>query len=112
MSYTQGTYETFYLQDWDQDFMDLHLEVEKAKEDAAKKGWINLTIHLVSTRESYEDDWLGTPELILEGDRPMTEKEELEAAAQEIVKQYAKDKGISIYDASIVMKLKKAGKIL
>jgi len=57
-------------------------------------------------------DYLDTPELTLTGMRPMTEKEKLVAASQEIVNQYAKDKGISIYDASIVMKLRKAGKIL
>jgi len=42
----------------------------------------------------------------------MTYKEKLESVAQSIVESYSINKGITLYEAGEILKLKKAGKIL
>lgn len=83
-----------------------HTLYRKAKD----KGYTNVYFTLESTLEPYED-WPGDVLLTVYGDRPKTQEEIEEEEKYEKLLKFAKEKGITPYEAGILLKLKEQGRI-
>jgi hypothetical protein len=64
-----------------------------------------------STLEPYEDCSLGPVEVCVEGYRPLTLMELAQEKENQRVEALAKELGVTLYEASVVDRLRKAGKV-
>jgi len=84
-------------------------EINKNIKDAGV-GHPNVTIEFRSTFESYED-YLGSPILVIMGDRELNKEELAAELYEETIEKLAKDLGITFYEANTLMQLKNRGVI-
>lgn len=79
-------------------------------DEAEQAGYVKLRVVFESTLDPY-DTCPGPIEVRIVGDRKLTQKEQLEEAEQKRIEALSKQLGITFYEASVVDRLKKSGKI-
>jgi len=84
-------------------------EIDKSIKDA-EANYSNVTIEFRSTFESYED-YLGSPILVIMGDRELNKEELAAELYQKTVKKLSKDLGITFHEANTLIQLKNRGVI-
>ena len=92
-------------------FSDFCLQIQGKMSDAEKSGWKNLKVSFESTLEPYEDCLPGPVQVSIVGLRKETEKELKERQVRAETQKLADKLGVSYYEASIVLDLKRRGKI-
>lgn len=78
---------------------------------AEGQGYTDCKIVFRSTLEPYEDNMPGPVEVCVSGMRDKTEEELNEEKRREEVQAFATEKGITYYEANILMDLQKRGKV-
>ena len=108
-NYVYRTYTVIEPNEYGVDFEELAEQVKDAKDEATSKGWTELSVGISSTSDGY--DGLGPVEINIYGRRKKTEEELLSDQERFKVEEYAKELGVSYYEASIILKLKSVGKL-
>jgi hypothetical protein len=72
-------------------------ELMEKVEQAEKKGFTEITVEFYSTIEPYED-YVGTPEYVIEGLRERTKKEIKDFEDQKRVEKKARETGLTFYE--------------
>lgn len=80
-------------------------------EEAEKLGWRDVRVEFNSTLEAYEDYAPGDVEVKILGQREKTQEEREHDFEQMRIQKEASKLGITFYEANILDKLKKRGKI-
>tara|TARA_R100000687_G_C6349150_1_gene118005 strand:- start:195 stop:557 length:363 start_codon:yes stop_codon:yes gene_type:complete len=101
----------YYLQEYEQYQPDCLVGIFNSLiQKAEAKGLEGCHLRFHSHTEPYED-WLGSPSVMVVGYRKHSVDEKEEIKEQMKVEALAKELGVSVYEAKIVMDLKKRGKL-
>lgn len=107
--------ESIYLNEYTEydieSWADLVEGVDKRVEQATASGLKNVFVQFRSTLEPYEDCSAGPVEVQIRGQRELTSFEQAQRSEQTRIEKLAKELGVTFYEASVVDKLKKAGKL-
>lgn len=107
--------ESIYLNEYTkydiESWADLVQSIDSRLALAAASGLKNVFVRFRSTLEPYGDCSTGPVEVQIRGKRELTSFEQAQQAEQTRVEKLAKDLGVSFYEASVVDRLKKAGKV-
>lgn len=80
-------------------------------EKAEAAGYKTPYVVFCSTLEPYEDCSLGPVEVSVEGYRPLTHREVAQEKEAQRIETLAKELGVTAYEAGVVDRLRKAGKV-
>ena len=101
----------YFLQEYEQYQPDCLVGIFNSLiQKAEAKGLEGCYLKFQSHMEPYED-WLGSPSVMVVGYRKLFEDEKEEIKEQMRAESLAKELGVSVYEAKIVMDLKKRGKL-
>jgi hypothetical protein len=105
------TGEEAYISRYDElQLTDFSSKVTKLFENAAEKGYTNLYFTVESTTEPYEP-YPGDAQIVVYGTRPMNEEELRYEKQRKELDAFAKQKGITPYEAEILLSLQSRGKV-
>ena len=107
--------ESLYLNEYTEydsdDLASLYRSLQTKMWQAAASGLKNVFVQFRSTLEPYEDCSAGPVEVQIRGQRGLTVYEQSQQAEHTRVEKLAKELGVTFYEASVVDRLKKAGKV-
>ena len=107
--------EIIYLNEYTEydteSWADLVQGIDNRLTQAAASGLKNVFVQFRSTLEPYEDCSAGPVEVQIRGQRGLTVYEQSQQAEHTRVEKLAKELGVTFYEASVVDRLKKAGKV-
>ena len=107
--------ESIYLNEYmeydSDELASLYRSLQTKMWQAAASGLKDVFVQFRSTLEPYEDCSAGPVEVQIRGKRGLDNFEQAEQAEQTRIEKLAKELGVTFYEASVVDRLKKAGKI-
>jgi hypothetical protein len=94
-----------------EELMFLFNELLNSLDSAEVNGFKDPYVTFQSTLEPYEDNTTGPVEIFIQGYVPLTPFEIAQEKEQKRITELSKDLGVSFYEASVVDRLRKAGKV-